>query len=110
MMKDRMERFTIDATEVALPHAVFPVLRITTALKWNDIVLKDSVNRQISELEGRLYQGRRVRKEWKTRAGKWPGCQALFHGQPGTGKTITAMLIGKSLGLDVYHVDLSTTL
>ena len=36
-----------------------------------------------------------------------PGCIALFHGQPGTGKTLTAMLLAKSLGRDVYRVDLS---
>ena len=36
-----------------------------------------------------------------------PGFKALFHGLPGTGKTLTAMLIGKKTGLDIYRVDLS---
>jgi ATP-dependent 26S proteasome regulatory subunit len=36
-----------------------------------------------------------------------PGHRALFHGPPGTGKTISAALVGKLAGRDVYRVDLS---
>ena len=44
--------------------------------------------------------------------GRWPpSCVQvigpLFYGSPGTGKTITACLLGKSTGRDVYKVDLS---
>jgi SpoVK/Ycf46/Vps4 family AAA+-type ATPase len=36
-----------------------------------------------------------------------PGFVSLFHGAPGTGKTLSASLIGKHCGCDVYKLDLS---
>ncbi|MCP3921051.1 MAG: ATP-binding protein [Desulfobacterales bacterium] len=36
-----------------------------------------------------------------------PGYRALFYGPSGTGKTITASLIGKKTGMPVYRVDIS---
>lgn len=36
-----------------------------------------------------------------------PGYRALFHGPSGTGKTLTASLLGKHTGRDVYRIDLS---
>lgn len=37
-----------------------------------------------------------------------PGYRALFHGPSGTGKTLTASLLGKYTGKPVFRVDLST--
>jgi len=36
-----------------------------------------------------------------------PGYRSLFYGPSGTGKTLTATLIGAELGVDVYRIDLS---
>ncbi|HTF80894.1 MAG TPA: ATP-binding protein, partial [Cytophagales bacterium] len=36
------------------------------------------------------------------------GYRVLFHGPPGTGKTMTAAILAKEAGLDLYQVDLST--
>ncbi|MGS0743283.1 AAA family ATPase, partial [Glaciimonas sp. GG7] len=36
-----------------------------------------------------------------------PGYRCLFHGAPGTGKTMTACLLGKQHDIPVYRVDLS---
>lgn len=46
-----------------------------------------------------LYQdlGRRLK----------PGYSTLFYGPTVTGKTLTACLIGKTFGIDVYRIDLS---
>src|SRR4029078_7339259 len=42
------------------------------------------------------------------RIGYGKGMIALFSGPPGTGKTMMAGLIAKSLDLDIYQVDLAT--
>ena len=36
-----------------------------------------------------------------------PGYRCLFHGEPGTGKTLTACLLGQRHGLPVYRIDIS---
>ena len=36
-----------------------------------------------------------------------PGYLSLFHGAPGTGKTLSASLVGKQCGREVYKLDLS---
>ena len=36
-----------------------------------------------------------------------PGYRVMFYGAPGTGKTLTASLLGKYTGRDVYRIDLS---
>ena len=36
-----------------------------------------------------------------------PGFRILFHGPPGTGKTMTACLLGKYTKRDVFRIDLS---
>jgi len=46
-------------------------------------------------------------KEWKMRGKIKPGFKVLFHGPSGTGKTMTASLLGKYTGRDVYRIDLS---
>ncbi len=37
------------------------------------------------------------------------GIAAIFHGDPGTGKTETALQLARRTGRDVYHVDISST-
>ena len=44
---------------------------------------------------------------WDMRKKIKPGYKVLFHGPPGTGKTMAAALLGKVFNLDVYRVDLS---
>jgi SpoVK/Ycf46/Vps4 family AAA+-type ATPase len=45
--------------------------------------------------------------DWNLARRLKPGYRCLFHGGPGTGKTLTACLLGKRHGLPVYRVDLS---
>nr|WP_269141401.1 ATP-binding protein [Sphingomonas sp. IC-56] len=46
-------------------------------------------------------------EDWGLKRHLKPGYRALFHGPPGTGKTMTAAVLGKMLDLPVYRVDLS---
>ena len=68
------------------------------------------LERQLSLLRNSLdqscYQGLRTRLEEKHMA---KGVAALFYGEPGTGKTESAMQIAKATGRAVMHVDISAT-
>lgn len=87
--------------------ADFPARLITTELSWDDLVLHPGTRRQIGEIETWVRHGDTLMNEWGMAAKLRPGHRVLFHGSPGTGKTMTASLLGKYTDRDVYKVDLS---
>lgn len=99
--------FTTGARPRPALGSEFPAQRLTTGLAWDDLVLHPSTLRQIQEIETFLTHGETLMRGWGMAARLRPGHRALFHGPPGTGKTISAALLGKLAGRDVYRVDLS---
>lgn len=85
----------------------FPAQLISTNLEWSDLVLKDKTLDEIKELETWLNYNERLLTDWGMRDKIKPGFRVLFYGPSGTGKTLTACLLGKYTGRDVYRVDLS---
>jgi len=85
----------------------FPAKRITTDLRWEDLILEDSILENIYEIKDWITYGDTLLNEWGMRKQIKPGYRSLFYGPPGTGKTLTASLLGKENGLDVYRIDLS---
>lgn len=85
----------------------FPAKRLQTGLEWEDLVLPPRTVMEIRELEAWVLHGEVLLDDWQMRRKLRPGCRALFHGPPGTGKTATASVLGKMTGRDVYRVDLS---
>ena len=108
MARHWLERFTLGSVQPPAFGADFPARRISTVLGWNDLVLTDSAQEQISELENWVRHGQTLMQDWGMAGRLRPGYRALFHGPPGTGKTLTATLLGRATGRDVYRVDLST--
>ncbi len=87
--------------------AEFPAQRITTTLTWDDLVLHPSTLRQLEEVQVFLRHGDTLMREWGMAARLRPGLRALFHGPPGTGKTMSAALLGQLADREVYRIDLS---
>jgi len=85
----------------------FPAKRIKTTLDWDDLVLDEHTMEQLNEIKIWLEQGNKLMNDWEMKNRLKPGYKALFHGAPGTGKTLTAGLFGKLANLDVYRIDLS---
>ncbi len=85
----------------------FPAQRITTALTWKDLVLDSHTMEQVSEIQAWVEHGETLLHEWGFAKKLKPGYKSLFYGPSGTGKTLTATLIGKSTKRDVYRIDLS---
>ncbi len=85
----------------------FPAREISTAYEWDDLVLPEEVQDEIESLVAWVGNEAKLMGEWGLRKHLKPGYRALFHGPPGTGKTVTAAVLGKKLGRPVYRVDLS---
>lgn len=87
--------------------ANFPAQRIETSLSWDDLVLHPGTRTQLDEIVTWCEHGQTLMEEWGMGAKLRPGYRSLFFGPPGTGKTMTACLLGKTTGRDVYKVDIS---
>jgi len=89
--------------------AGFPARPLTTVHTLADVVLPPRARARLTDLERRLEHRETVVNDWgfarhHDNAG---GLIALFHGPPGTGKTMTAAAVAASAGLPAYVVDLS---
>lgn len=80
---------------------------LATDQNWEDLILNQHTINQIREIEIWLKHHKTLMNDWGMKTKLKPGYRALFHGPPGTGKTMTAMLIGKYTNREVYRVDLS---
>lgn len=80
---------------------------IETPLDWKDLVLNPGTEKQIEEVKNWLKYEHSLFKDWGLAKIVKPGYRVLMHGTPGTGKTLTSMLLGKATGRDVFRVDLS---
>ncbi|MGR9052426.1 MAG: ATP-binding protein [Gammaproteobacteria bacterium] len=85
----------------------FPAQLIETKLDWGDLVLHPGTLRQIEAIDTWMRHGDTLMQDWGMAAKLRPGLRCMFHGPPGTGKTMTACLLGKTSGRDVYKIDLS---
>ncbi|MDE0970441.1 MAG: ATP-binding protein [Octadecabacter sp.] len=85
----------------------FPAKRLTTRLKWDDLVLPTSVKDQLEHILAWLTNRDTILNCWGLSRHFGLGYKALFSGPPGTSKALTATLLGQRTGLNVYRVDLS---
>ena len=90
-----------------VPGPEFPATPIETLLDWDDLVLDAATMRQIEMIGLWIAHGPKLMGDWGLARRLKPGYRCLFYGDPGTGKTLTACLLGKRHGLPVYRVDLS---
>jgi AAA+ superfamily predicted ATPase len=88
----------------------FPAKRMQTTLEWDDLVLSGDARKQVAEIKLWLQHKEAFLGEWEMSRKFKPGYSALFHGPPGTGKTMTASLLGKATGRDIYRIDLSSVI
>ena len=85
----------------------FPAKRITTELKWDELVTDYQVMEALQEINTWISGSSTIMEKWDLKRFLKAGFRTLFYGPPGTGKTLAATLLGKQNKMDVYRIDLS---
>lgn len=83
--------------------------QIVPTYRWDDLVLPKAQLDQLKQMCHHVQHQATVFETWgfsqKVTLGR--GINALFTGQPGTGKTMAADIMAGELGLDLYKIDLA---
>jgi hypothetical protein len=76
---------------------------------WDDLVVPEHVETSLQRLRTQVLLSRQVLEDWEFRrlCPATAGVTALFAGPSGTGKTMAAQVLARSLELDLYRVDLA---
>lgn len=76
---------------------------------WDDIVLSPHLREHLAELEQQVRLRSAVYEHWgfEKLCPLGRGITALFSGPSGTGKTMAAQVLARSLGMKLFRVDLS---
>ncbi|RUR74463.1 AAA family ATPase [Chlorogloeopsis fritschii PCC 9212] len=84
--------------------------KIEPLYTWDDIILSDDARTQLQEMYQWVVHRHQVLQEWGfgRKLAYDRGVSALFAGPSGTGKTMSAEIIAKALGLDLYKINLSS--
>jgi ATP-dependent 26S proteasome regulatory subunit len=84
--------------------------RVEPRVGWDALVLPPAVAGQLREVTARVRHRDLVLDGWGMGGGaaNGRGVTALFAGESGTGKTLSAEVVAADLGLDLYVIDLST--
>ncbi|EEE35855.1 AAA ATPase [Rhodobacteraceae bacterium KLH11] len=97
------------ARQVSVRHAPATVRRPPLNFDWSDLVLPEKIETQVKAVPTHVINGPKVLDRWGygKRLSYGRGVGALFSGASGTGKTMSAQVIARSLGVDLMQVELS---
>ena len=95
-------RLLLAGTPELLTHLPLPYT-------WDDLVVSARTYQHLREVDEQARNRGEVLEEWGLRrlTSMGSGLTALFAGPSGTGKTMAAQVLARSLGLDLYRVDLA---
>ncbi|HEX6007704.1 MAG TPA: ATP-binding protein, partial [Burkholderiales bacterium] len=107
LSREHLHRFTTGLERKPGFSAEFPARLIRTDLAWEQLVLPRSTLEQLEEIQRWILHGGALLRDWGMGGRLRPNFVSLFHGAPGTGKTLAAGLVGRHCGCEVYKLDLS---
>jgi ATP-dependent 26S proteasome regulatory subunit len=83
--------------------------RIEPSATWDDLVLPEAQRQTLREITMHVRHRHTVYETWgfAAKGMRGLGISALFAGASGTGKTMAAEVLGHTLRLDLYRIDLS---
>lgn len=85
----------------------FPAELLHTGRSWNDLILPQTTLDELQSIEAWYNSSRILMEDWDMQKKLKPGFRVLFYGEPGTGKTLAASLLGKYTQRPVFRVDVS---
>lgn len=91
----------------------FPAHKISTNLSWDELILPEEIKTQVEDIILWEKSKSKILNIWGQNKFIKNGYRCLFYGASGTGKTLTASLIGKELSkilgseIEVYRIDLT---
>jgi AAA+ superfamily predicted ATPase len=85
--------------------------RIESDARWDDLILPEEQQRLLQEIVMHVRRRVTVYETWGfgSRGARGLGMSVLFAGASGTGKTSAAEVLAHELQLDLYRIDLSST-
>jgi SpoVK/Ycf46/Vps4 family AAA+-type ATPase len=83
--------------------------RIIPRRQWEDLVLDPGQTDQLRDVVRRFRHRNLVFEDWAFTPGGSVGVKVLLAGPPGTGKTMAAEIVAGELGLDLFRVNVATT-
>lgn len=101
--------YTMILGKEALPKMSndFPAEQLHTSRSWTDLILPDNTMEELRSIEAWYNSSPILMKDWGMQKKLKPGFRVLFYGDPGTGKTLAANLLGKYIKRPVFRVDVS---
>jgi hypothetical protein len=107
LAQDMVDKLLLGKTSTPRFGLDFPAKRIHTFMNWSDLVLPNRTAQQVEDIIIWLKHHHLIAEDENLKRKIKPGYRVLFYGPSGTGKTLTASLIGKEFQKEVYRIDLS---
>jgi ATPase family protein associated with various cellular activities (AAA)/winged helix domain-containing protein len=104
---------TTPATKAKARHALATLAQcVPRTFTWDDLVLPSPTTTRLHELASALVARDTVFDEWGFRrlGGGHSSLRILFTGASGTGKTMSAAVIAREVGLELFQVDVSAVM
>lgn len=87
--------------------------RVESGAVWHDLLVPRRTLRTLKAIEAQVSHKAHLASEWGFQVGdamRGGGLSVLFAGPSGTGKTLAAEILARSLSLDLYRIDLSAVM
>lgn len=88
-------------------------IRLESGAVWHDLLVPRRTLRTLKAIEAQVSHKARLASDWGFPVGdamRGGGLSVLFAGPSGTGKTLAAEILARSLSLDLYRIDLSAVM
>jgi len=112
---DGSDKLTVDhLATAARRHAAQALPRLARRVEphcdWSDLVLPGRQIEQLREISAWVELWSQVHGDWgfKTKMPQGHATAALFCGPSGTGKTMAASVVARTVGLDLFRIDLAS--